>query len=326
MRRDHWRRYNDRLDPATDFVDIYAKVVAHEFPWDMNQALGFALFRTYAVPSIGRLLDATGEFTDRTQKRYDDTALLLEPPNRLGFDEPEARAAIRRINQMHRAYDIPDHEFRYVLSTFVVVPKRWLDEFGKRPLTPTELEASVQYYRTLGAHMNIKDVPETYAGFERLMDSYEAEHFGYDPAGRRVADATLALMVGFQPRAVRPVMGVFSRSLMDPALRAAFRYADPPPAVEAVSRGLLRARGRLLRFFPARRNPKLVEDLPQIRSYPDGYRVEELGTFPVPGQHGCPPEGEHGDERHEDGGDHDERCSPGRRGGVLHGGASSEER
>lgn len=288
MRRDHWRRYNDRLDPRRDFVEIYAKVVGHEFPWDMNQALGFALFRTYAVPGIGRLLDETGEFTKRPQKRYDDTALLLEPPNRLGFEAPEAKAAIRRINQMHRAYDIPNHEFRYVLSTFVVVPKRWLDEYGKRPLTAHELEASVQYYRTLGRHMGIKDVPETYEGFAELMDSYEAEHFGYDEGGRRVADATLALMVGFQPRIARPVMGVFSRSLMDPPLRRAFRYADPPALVERVSRGALRARGRLLRLFPARRDPKLIEDLPQIRSYPDGYRVEELGTFPVPGQAGCP--------------------------------------
>lgn len=288
MRRDHWRRYNDALDPATDFVEIYGKVVAHEFPWDMNQSLGFALFRTYAVPGIGRLLDETGEFTRRTQKRYDDTALLLDPPARLGFEDPEARTAIRRINQMHRAYDIPDHELRYVLSTFVVVPKRWLDDFGKRSLTPTELEASVQYYRTLGRHMGIPDIPETYAGFEELMDSYEVEHFGYDPGGRRVADATLALMTGFQPRPVRPLMGAFSRSLMDPHLRAAFRYADPPAAVVALSRALLVARGRVLRLFPARREPKMIEDLAQIRSYPDGYRVEELGTFPVPGVAGCP--------------------------------------
>jgi len=288
MRRDHWKRYNDSLDPATDYVEIYAKVVGHEFPWDMNQALGFALFRTYAVPGIGRLLDETGQFTQQTQKRYDDTALLLEPPTRLGFEAPEAKAAIRRINAMHRSYDIPDHELRYVLSTFVVVPKRWLDDFGKRPLTPVEVEASVQYYRTLGRHLGIKDIPETYAGFEELMDSYEAEHFAYDEGGRRVADATLALMVGFQPRVARPVMGVFSRSLMDPPLRAAFRYDTPPRAVVALSRGALRARGLLLRTFPARKEPKLIEDLPQIRSYPDGYDVERLGTFPVPGVAGCP--------------------------------------
>ena len=288
MRRDHWRRRNDSLDPETDFVEIYRNVVMYEFPWDMNQALSFALFRTYAVPGIGRLLDRTGAFTREVQKRYDDTALLLEPPTRLGFDHPESRAAIRRINTMHRAYDIPDHEFRYVLSTFVVVPKRWLDAYGKRPLTATELEASVHYYRTLGRHMNIRDVPETYAGFEELMDSYEAEHFGYDEGARRVADATLALMQTFYARAVQKPAGLFAKALMDQPLREAFRYDAPPAAVQQASRAALRARGLALRAFPARKSPKRIEDISWIRSYPDGYDLEKLGTFPVPGAAGCP--------------------------------------
>lgn len=288
MRRDHWKRRNDSLDPETDFVEIYRNVVMYEFPWDMNQALSFALFRTYAVPGIGRLLDDTGAFTEQVQKRYDDTALLLEPPTRLGFDHPESRAAIRRINTMHRAYDIPDHEFRYVLSTFVVVPKRWLDDYGKRSLTPTELEASVRYYRTLGRHMNIRDVPETYAGFEELMDSYEAAHFGYDEGARRVADATLALMQTFYAPPVRRPAGLFAKALMDQPLREAFRYDAPAAAVQRASRAALRARGLVLRAFPARRSPKRIEDISWIRSYPDGYRIEELGTFPVPGVAGCP--------------------------------------
>ena len=277
MKRDHWKRRNDALDPATDFVEIYAKVVAHEFPWDMNQALGFALFRTYAVPGIGRLLDETGEFTKRTQKRYDDTALLLEPPNRLGFEDPEAKAAIRRINAMHRAYDIPNDQFRYVLSTFVVIPKRWMDDYGKRPFTANEIEASVQYYRVLGRHMNIKDVPETYAEFEALMDSYEAEHFAYDEGGRRVADSTLRLMSSFYPAFLARPMDVFSRCLMDEPLLAAFRLPAPHPAVVRAAEGALRA-------FPARRKPKQIEDISWIRTYPDGYDLEQLGTFPA----GCP--------------------------------------
>src|SRR4051794_19573004 len=212
MRRDHWKVRNDSLDPATDFVEIYRNLVMHEFPWDMNQALSFALFRTYAVPGIGRLLDRTGQFTTDVQRRYDDTALLLEPPTRLGFDHPEARAAIRRINAMHRAYDIPDHEFRYVLSTFIVVPRRWLDDYGKRPLTPHEVEASVLYHRTLGRHLNIKDVPETFDDFAELMDSYEAEHFAYDEGARRVADSTLALMRTFYARPLQAPAGVFAQA------------------------------------------------------------------------------------------------------------------
>src|SRR4051795_5443213 len=100
----------EELDPARDFGEIYRLMGMFEFPWDMNQALSFALFRTYAVPGIGRLLDRTGEFTGRVQKRYDDTALLLETPTRLGFEHQQSKAAIRRINAMHRAHDIPNHE------------------------------------------------------------------------------------------------------------------------------------------------------------------------------------------------------------------------
>ena len=61
--RGHWQDVVDRLDPGTDFTRIYSIMATHEFPWDMSQALSFALFRTYAVPSIGVLLHDTGEFT-----------------------------------------------------------------------------------------------------------------------------------------------------------------------------------------------------------------------------------------------------------------------
>lgn len=286
--RDHWKRIDDSLDPERDYLEIVRNLAMHEFPWDINQALSFALFRTYAVPGIGRLLDATGEFTGRVQQRYDDTALLLEVPFLRGFEHPEARAALRRINTMHRAYDIPDHEFAYVLSTFVVVPKRWIDAYGKRPMTPGEVRATVRYYRELGRHLNIRDVPETYEGFEALMDSYEAEHFAFDPGARRVADSTLDLMRTFYPRAASVPVEVFSRAIMDEPLRTAFGYAAPPAPVVAASHAALRARGRLLRLFPARRTPKTVADLPWVRSYPDGYRVEDLGTHPTPGLAGCP--------------------------------------
>lgn len=286
--RDHWRRVNDRLDPEVDFVEIYRNAVVHEFPWDMNQALSFALFRTYAVPGIGRLLDATGEFTGRVQKRYDDTALLLEAPTLEGFDSPGARTAIRRVNQMHKAYDIPAHEFRYVLATFVVVPKRWIDAYGKRPFTPGELTASVNYYRTLGKHMAIPDIPETYDEFAELMDSYEAEHFGWEPGARRVADATMGLMQTFYPPFAAKPVALFSRAIMDQPLREALGYDAPPPALEKASHAALKARGRMLRLFPARMSAQTIADLPWVRSYPDGFDLEQLGTFPTPGVAGCP--------------------------------------
>ncbi|WP_309647995.1 oxygenase MpaB family protein [Nocardioides sp.] len=284
MRKTLWADRNAQLDPETDHAEIYRNLTLYEFPWDFNQSLGFALFRTYAVPSIGSLLDATGQFTGACQKRYDDTGILLEAPLVSGFTSRDGKVAIRRINQMHRMYDISNDDLRYVLATFVVVPKRWLDDFGWRTLSDGELRASVNYYRELGRHMAITDVPDTYDGFATLMDDYEAEHFAFDPGARRVADATLALMASFYPRPAAKGVDVFSRALMDPPLLAAFRYGDPGRAARRASTAALRARARLLAHAPSRRKPIFVHDLAKVKSYPGGYDLAAMGTFTP----GCP--------------------------------------
>jgi hypothetical protein len=272
------------LDPEADRLEIVRNLSLYEFPWDTLQALSLALFRTYAVPSIGGLLDRTGAFTGATQKRYDDTALLLEVVGVDGFDTPRGRAAVRRINQMHRMYDISNDDMRYVLSTFVVVPARWNADFGWRPLTDIELRGAVHYYRDLGHHMGIRDLPETYDGFAQLMDDYEASHFAYDEGAARVARATLDLLATFYPRPARPLVDLFSRALMEPELLAAFGLAEPGRNARRAARTALRLRARFVALLPPRRRPVLVRDRHRIRSYPDGFAVEHLGTFAP----GCP--------------------------------------
>ena len=121
----HLLHRSAQLNPVRDFQKISLHISAYNFPWDYTQALSFALFRTYTVPSISQLLDYTGEFTTRVQKRYHDTGLLLEEVQRHGFGSDRARSAVRRINQMHAMYNISNDDMRYVLATFVVVPKRW---------------------------------------------------------------------------------------------------------------------------------------------------------------------------------------------------------
>ena len=65
------------LDPERDHQRIVFLSTCYEFPFDTTRALEFALFRTFCVPSISALLDRTGEFRQRAQKRYDDTVALL---------------------------------------------------------------------------------------------------------------------------------------------------------------------------------------------------------------------------------------------------------
>ena len=281
LARTHWLRTIATLDPERDYEAIYRIVTMLEFPWDMNQSLGLALYRTYAVPSIGNLLFRTGQFTGNTQKRYDDTGLILSAIGEHGLDSSEGKAAIRRMNQMHGRYGIPNHDMRYVLTTFVTVPIRWLDQYGYRALTDAEKVASANYYRRLGELMNIKDIPATWQEFGEAMDAYERDHFGYDEGAVAVSEATLALMATFPPNTNAPKRAVrrSALALMDEPLLRAFGYRPVSRAEQVLFRGAIKARGRLLRHVPARRDPLHFAELPQVRSYPDGFRIEELGTF-----------------------------------------------
>ncbi|MEU2064868.1 oxygenase MpaB family protein [Streptomyces sp. NPDC013455] len=277
-----------RLDPVADALEIHRISMAYEFPWDYTRALELALYRTYAVPSIGRLLARTAELTERTQKRYDDTVLLLDTVVEHGFATEQGRTAIRRINQMHRSYDIGDDDMRYVLSTFVVVPRRWIDAYGWRRLSRHEIVAGTEYYRTLGRHMGIPDVPRTYEEFETLLDAYEEEHFAWDEEARRVSDATLDLMASWYPRPLAPLLRTATLALLDEPLLRAFRYPRPGSAATALVRRAVRTRGRLVRLLPPRRSPHFARQNREVKGYPNGYRVADLGTHPVPGLRGCP--------------------------------------
>lgn len=284
MRRDHWLREIEKLDPETDYEEISRIVGSCEFPWDVQQALSLALFRTYAVPSIGRLLYDTGGFTGGVQKRHDDTLLILFSMANEGMDSAVGHAAVRRMNQMHGAYDISSADMRYVLSAFVVTPVRWLKRYGWREGIPAERLAAVRYYQRLGKLMGITDIPATYEEFAEVLDAYEAENFGFDEKSLAVADATLALFETFYPRPLGGVANTMLRALMDDNLLAAFHYAKPSPPVVFLAHGLLRLRARVVALMPSRRAPKQLADFREVRSYPDGFVVGDLGTFPA----GCP--------------------------------------
>jgi hypothetical protein len=266
------------LDAERDARQIVFLLGAWEFPWDIERALEFALFRTYAVPSISSLLARTGEFERRTRKRYDDTELILAEIVEHGPDHPRGQAALARMNEMHGRFRISNDDLRYVLSTFVCEPIRWLDRYGRRPLTAHERRAWTNYYRDLGRRMGIAGIPADLATFDTLNRAYEAQHFRYADTNRRIASATTDLLLGFYlPRPLIPLGRPAAAVFMDPPLREAIGAPTPPHWLSATTLAAMRLRARALRLLPKRRRPHL---LTRVRrpTYPDGYRIEELGT------------------------------------------------
>ena len=70
---------------------------------------------------------------------------------------------------------------------------------------------------------------------------------------------------------------------MDERLLAAFGYRKPPRWERAAATGALRLRAAVVRRLPPRSKPLYPKQRRSIRSYPDGYDLAEVGTFPESG-------------------------------------------
>src|SRR5699024_2083210 len=108
-------------------------------------------------------------------------------------------------------YRISNEDYRYTLATFVVAPVRWINAYGWRALHPVEVRAITNTMRAMGEGMGISAIPETYDEFATLLDTYERDHFSFDPGGRRVADATLQLFASWFPPFLSTVAHTVSR-------------------------------------------------------------------------------------------------------------------
>lgn len=254
--------------------------LAHiHFAWDINKALEFALLQTFAVPPISGLLDRTAEFSRRTLKRYDDTALLIREVLSNGLDSDRARRAFARINGMHGRFRIANDDFLYVLSTFVFGPIDWLDRFGRRGMTDAEREDWFLYWREFGRRMGIDGLPVDRAAFRSFATAFEEKRLAAAPSNRKVAQPTIDLLLHqyFVPRSLYPAGRAFVMALCPPHLVEALGYPEPSPALRVVAEGVMGLRRRVLRLLPERRRP--IYFLFGKVTYPEGYNIEELGTF-----------------------------------------------
>jgi len=279
VRKSPWLREILTLDPERDAHRIVYRDTVYELPFDTTRSLELALFRTFGSPSVSRLLDETQEFATRAQRRYDDTDLILSTIAEAGCDSDDGKRAIRRMNRLHRRFDISNEDFLYVLSTFVYEPIRWNARFGWRHLVDQERLAWFHYWREVGKRMAIKDISPSYDEFERYNVEYERASFRPADTNARVARASRDMFVAWFPGVPKNIGGYAIAALMDERLREAIGFPRPPRALVHTIEASLRARAAVVRALPPRRNPKLRTTL-RHRTYPRGYEIEALGPMP----------------------------------------------
>lgn len=217
-----------------------------EFPFTFEKSLQFALFRTYGIPTISKLLVQTSQFGEESTatKRYADTTLLVA--EFLGYHPTSARSieAIGRMNYIHSQYQkagkIVNDDLLYTLALFAGEPVRWIDQYEWRKLEDFEKCAIGTFWKAIGDAMNI--------GYENLRSggeegqgwidglqwldelkewsaAYEKRFMVPDQNNRKTAEQTVAILLYSMPVFVKPYGRRIVSALMDDRLRTAMMYA-----------------------------------------------------------------------------------------------------
>eukprot|EP00253_Pinus_taeda_P005958 PITA_05958 len=290
------------MDPIRDALPLAKLTIYVEFPLLSKKALEFALFKTFAIPSISNLLAATRQFSpEAVNKRYDDTDILLQEILFNHVDSSRGSLALRRLNFIHGRYNISNQDFLYTLSTFILEPKRFASKFGYRNWTEKETMANFVVWRDIGTRMGIRDIPDTVEGVEIFSRQFEAERMVYSHSNREVGDATLDLLLSIVPACLRPLGRRIVYCLFEERLLDAMGYPRQPYwLIWTVEIVLQLCVGSFVRWFlpprPRRWSTerisvnggaeegeqatvhKLRYNEYKAESYPNGYRIDAVGS------------------------------------------------
>ncbi|KAL9007192.1 MAG: hypothetical protein Q9188_000126 [Gyalolechia gomerana] len=225
-----------------DAFEIQVVIAQLEFPFTFMKALQFALFRTYGIPSISKLLVATAQLSDvaTASKRYADTAVLIREFMSHKPAHPRTLEAIARMNYIHSLYQksgaIRNDDMLFTLSLFALEPVRWIERYEWRKLEDFEQCALGVFWKSIGDAMGIsyeklRTAKEGWRdGLNWLEDlaewsqRYEKENMLPHIDNKKTADETVAILLWGVPKGLKPFGEQVVSALMDDRLRTAMVY------------------------------------------------------------------------------------------------------
>jgi len=234
---------------------------AYDMPKIMKTALSFALFQTYAIPSISKLLYATKELgsEERVAKRYADTEILIatfvhcplsgfhdlaaQPDGRTPAEDSRGSLALARMNWLHARYNISNDDYLFTLSLFVIEPITWARRYGWRPLSPLECQAYFVVWSEIARRMDIKDVPGTLDGLIAWSKAYADAKMVPAKTNHLVATLTTQELVAAVPAALglRDFVARLTICVLDEQTRVAMMQPEQPTYMHAMVGAALRA-------------------------------------------------------------------------------------
>ena len=212
-----------------------------EFPTVFSVSVFFALFKTYGIPSISKLLVATGQLSDSetASKRAADTGVVITEVVLNKPDSERAISGIALMNYLHGRYikagKISNDDMLYTLSLFVLEPIRWTAKYEWRGVTDFERCAMGVYWKDLGEAMKIlyDTLPSAGQGWRdglHWLEELEAWSLAYETRNMVPADTNATLARGTfdialfnVPSILKPYGFTIASSLLEPRLQKAMK-------------------------------------------------------------------------------------------------------
>ncbi|KAI0840346.1 hypothetical protein F5Y06DRAFT_308682, partial [Hypoxylon sp. FL0890] len=252
-----------------DAYVIQTWLAEQEFPHVFSAAIFFALFKSYGIPSISRLLVSTGQFVKNdglktTSKRAADTSVLICNMVLGKPSSARATAAIARTNYLHslhrRTGKISDDDMLYTLSLFVLEGIRWTEKYEWRHLTDMELCALATFWKALGEDLEVSynQLPSNGSWIDGLSwleelktwsIQYEVDKMIPSNENAVLASATMDMLLYKLPDTLKPIARNFATIPLGTRLRKAMKIPEPPPRYEFTFSCIVALRKFIIRYL-----------------------------------------------------------------------------
>jgi len=253
----------------TTAQQIFKALADVEFPFMFMKSVQFALFRTYGIPTISKLLVKTSLLAcpASSPQRYTDTEVLfIEFAMREWGSQPWLEG-VSRVKCIHAGYrragQVTNSDMLYTIAALVLQPVRWIERWEWRVLTDTEKCAIGVLWKGIADALDVNcegmygyDTGEGWRDglvwlqeLSEWMEDYESTYMIPDDNSFLLAEQTTALFMWSLPRHFKPTGKQVLTVLMDDRLRRAMKYDQPSPQITRAVHTLLVLRRFILRHL-----------------------------------------------------------------------------
>ena len=265
-------------NPAAEWHDIYRQFVLYDFPAETRGGFQVAFYRPQAVPRMAAVLAGTGHIKADPGRRTLDTGIVILEIIEGGFDSPRGQKMVRLLTALHDRPDILQEDLTYVLCALIVVPTRFVDRMGWRPVLEVERVATWRFWSELGTRIGVEGLPTSYLDAEDRFDRYEATNLAASPDGRALTQMIVSAFARWMPKPLSPHLPEITSSLIDDSMFSdALGLPRPRRRTTAALNALYRARRIRQRLSPPSKTAGFVPGQTVGDVYPNGYQIDDIG-------------------------------------------------